>query len=169
MDRLIRKRISNHEILDYFGGQCSIFMYSDIAECTDISQLFGKYDKCFLLYNNRPRSGHWCLLMRYPDRFLFFDSFGYKPDEELGKIPQAIRRMHRMCYPVVLKLLRQSGKRIFFNQYQLQESKRGVNTCGRHCIVRAAYPGLRTDDYARILTSSELSPDVIVTLLTRDI
>jgi hypothetical protein len=56
-------------------------------------------------------------------------------------VPQSRLEALDQCQPYLTKLLRASGRPVYYNTHEFQHDKRSINTCGRHCVVRAHLPG----------------------------
>lgn len=97
-----------------------------------------------LLYLNKIDSGHWVLIHRTPEGIEFFDSYSYKPDTEFAFIPEEMQKPKKLAM-LLCEIIKHTP--ISYNQYQFQEKKAGVNTCGRHCIMRQMFSGVGIDDY----------------------
>ena len=70
--------------------------------------------------------------------------------------------------PYLTKLLRASGKPVYYNSHQFQQDKSSVATCGRHCVVRLLYAPYSLDKYKAIIDESGMTPDDFVAALTYD-
>jgi hypothetical protein len=70
--------------------------------------------------------------------------------------------------PFLTKLLRASGKPVFYNNHAFQSSSPSVATCGRHCVVRLLYAPYSLDKYGGIIKKSGMSADDFVSGLTYD-
>jgi Ulp1 family protease len=102
-----------------------------------LMQLMGK-DKCLvLLYELRPRLGHWmCVFQRNKTTIEVFDSLGFFPDAELQFIPRSYRSISGQDHTYLIKALLDSGKKIEYNEQQLQHDDPTINTCGRWVVAR---------------------------------
>ena len=120
-----------------------------------------------VLYLNAKDTGHWTLVHKVPGSIEFFDSYGYKPDQEFKFIPDEFQTPKYLA-----KLLNQIIKTtpISYNQYQFQEKRHGVNTCGRHVLMRNMFSDVGIEDYRRgiqnVCSSTGLSPDELSVKIT---
>lgn len=109
--------------------------------CTNIPSYIGK---AMIFYQtgydvvHEVRNGHWCCIaIRYPDVF-FFDSLGLFPDDELNKIPYSYRIRTNQNERLLGHILFEAKKRgfnIHYNNSKLQQDGKGINTCGRYCVM----------------------------------
>ena len=115
-----------HRITD---GAAKVMSYHELADISDISQIFSPQGVCILLYETRLNYGHWVALIDQGDFIEFFDSYNFKPDEELNyaKYNQT---------PYLSNLKKKSGRRIVYNDVRLQVFAEDVNTCGRWTSIR---------------------------------
>ena len=123
-----------------------------------LNKLTQRGDNCVILYNTKKNYGHWCCLINHGNRFEFFDSYGIKPDYELGQIDEEVREELGENEPYLSKLLKLSGKPIEYNAIRLQKYKNGVNTCGKHCVVRIMAKKIPIDEYGKILKKRDPRP-----------
>ena len=72
-------------------------------------------------------------------------------------------------YPYLCKLLLDSGYKIVYNNYRLQEKKENVNSCGRHVVSRLIYRDVPIDEYVNMIKNSGFTADQFVTKLTNSI
>lgn len=121
-----------------------------------------------ILYEKTPFNGHWAMLHKTVNKsgkpvIEFFDSYGMLPD-------QAIELMNLQDQPDIVKYLYDSGEKIEYNQYPFQKIGSGINTCGRHCMVRHRYKNMSIDEYHRrmkkVAKKTDLDFDQIVSILT---
>lgn len=117
-----------------------------------------------ILYQRTEDTGHWVLLHKVGKDIEFFDSYGFKPDEEFRFLPQQPHYIAKLLYT-----LHSMGVNVHYNQHVLQEDKPQINTCGRHVVVRHLHGG-DIDDYKQFLDKMRdkvgLNYDEIVTILT---
>jgi hypothetical protein len=127
-----------------------------------------------ILYETGPNYGHWTLLHRLKNGNVeFFDSYGFKPDEEFYFIDKGYQYPHYLWKLLVdiKKLLGRNG--IHYNEYHLQSSSdRRVATCGRWVILRHLFNDVDIDAFNRgvIGLSGRLgiSPDELVSRIIQN-
>ena len=158
----MQKSFSDLEISRYIPN---VLSYDELKGMTE-RELLHKLT-VVILYLTSEDHGHWNLIHRVPGSIEFFDSYGYKPDTEFAFISE------NMQFPkYVAKLLNQIIKTvpISYNQYQFQQKAQGVNTCGRHVIVRNMFSDTNIDDYKKgvdfVSKKLNIKPDELVVRIT---
>ena len=98
--------LSDRDIMDKLQGRTNIFMYSDLGGIEDVDDLL-KDDSCVILYENKPRNGHWVCLVRYKDKgtIEFFDSYGLFPDKQKDHMNKRFLRDTQQTYNKIAELL----------------------------------------------------------------
>jgi len=99
---------------------------------------------------------------------MFWDPYGERPDAQKEDMPQSRLEALDIDQPYLTRLLRASGKPVYYNSKDYQEDKSSVATCGRHCVVRLLYQPYSEDQYYKVIKSSGLSPDNFVVGVTYD-
>lgn len=167
--------LSNYEINNILNDKTKILTYKALPQFNDINQILEPYKNFIMLYMSRPNYGHWICVIKHPDRIEFFDPYGGKntPDEELNMINDEVKEITNQNYPYLSQLLYDSNYPIEYNNYKFQEHKKGINTCGRHCIVRVLFKKLLLDDYHDLMThlcnKLNMNYDQLVTYITVNI
>jgi hypothetical protein len=128
-----------------FDTSLNIIVYSELQNMTPIQIL--KKMPLVILYQSTPNTGHWTLLHKTIEGLEFFDSYGFKPDKQFEYI--GYRQPHYIAK--LLYILYDNGYNIHYNQYPFQESKPGINTCGRHVLVRHLLSYLPIDKYKELM------------------
>jgi hypothetical protein len=145
--------LSDKDIRDILGD-VPIFTSRDLGSVQSADSLFDSKGRCVILYTPQsPTEGHWTCLLKKPNGIYFFDSYGDKPDndEALGDVP-----------PYLTKLLKGSGKPVYYNTKQYQKERNDVATCGRHIISRLIYANKSPEQYDKIVKQFEGTPDDFV-------
>jgi hypothetical protein len=167
--------LSNYNINNILKNNTIILTYSQLSRFNNIYDLLKYFDHFILLYLSKLNFGHWVCVINHPDRIEFFDPYGGSniPDSQLDKINKLVKYETNQDYPYLSKLLYESEKAIEYNNYQFQEKKNDINTCGRHCIVRVLLKNMLLDDYYKYMNKLSkyynLNFDDIVTLITENI
>tara|TARA_R110002126_G_scaffold37309_3_gene112787 strand:+ start:272 stop:775 length:504 start_codon:yes stop_codon:yes gene_type:complete len=161
------KSLSNDEILRYMNNKCNLIQYKDIHKYKSIDELLGKYKKCVILYHTSENYGHWVCMYEYKNIIYFFDSYGFIPDDELNYLHKDLKEELNSDHRYLTELLYNSKKPVEYNEYQLQSQKKGVNTCGRWCLMRLKYPSISVDDFYNIFNKSSryIENDKLICLL----
>ena len=130
------------------------FVYTDLFKVKDINQLFGQTD-CVLILLNPPSKnvGHFCLLIKRPNKVIWFDPYG-------NDIKYLIKILG--LPDVLLRLLQ--GVHVVSNTIRYEKVSRKINTCGLHCIFRAKFRHYDSDMYRKLTIYKNLRPDEIVVI-----
>ncbi len=166
LKKLKEKSLSNVEMLDFIDGKAHVYTYPELAKFKNIEDAFKPYNIIFLLYESRDGYGHWVTLINKRHSIEHFDSYGYKPDDELKFVPEVFREENNMKLPHLTCLLYKSKKKIEYNDYPLQEQKRDIATCGRWAVIRALFKKINVDEFIKLFINKRKSPDDLVTILT---
>lgn len=159
--------LSDGDIRTILGDDIRILTYPDLGKLKDWRQMFDAKGRCILLFlTSSPTEGHWCCLLNKKKGIEFFDPYGEPPGEILEDIPDSRLAALDQNQPYLTRLLRASGKPVFYNTYPFQTDKSGVNTCGRHCVVRCLYAPKSLEQYLKVIQKSGMSPDNFVAALT---
>jgi len=161
--------LSDGDIRHILGDDISIKTYPDLAKMRSINECFDSKGRCILLFlTSSPTEGHWCCLLNKKKGIEFFDPYGDKPEKQKEGVPQSRLEALNQSQPYLTKLLRASGRPVYYNTHDFQQDKRSINTCGRHCVVRCLYGPYSLNKYKDIIDASGLSPDNFVSGLTYD-
>lgn len=124
--------MSNKDIELYFPD-APIYKYTDLKNFKSIDDLFKKANYFFLLYLDSPSSGHWVCCIKKNNNLYFFDSYGYKPDNELSFVDCNKRKELGTAKTYLTDLFNKSDYDISYNNFDYQNKKTNSQTCGRHC------------------------------------
>lgn len=117
-----------------------------------------------------PNMGHWTVLHKVHtstngEVIEFFDPYGFKPDGEFQVM--SYKQPHYIAQ-LLLQLMNQ--EKVSYSPYNFQARTRGVNTCGRHIIVRNMFSKYDIDNYAKAIAQVSkqlrITPDQLVVILT---
>jgi len=163
--------LSNIDILKLLDYKANIVLYPELFKYRHIDELLEPYGAFILLFEIRPKYGHWTCVFKVDDNTLeFFNPYGGYPDDSLEYIPDEFREKSHQDHTYLTYLLLTSPYDLTYNEYAFQQEGRNIRTCGRHCVVRVLCRSMDLDTYYRFLKAiSEhynLSFDEIVTWLT---
>jgi len=148
-------------------GHTSILTYPDLNDITDITQIFDKDGRCVLLFlTEDEQTGHWTGLLRNANTIEYFDPYGYAPDADRKWLSRDKLRELDQERPVLTKLLRDSGMKVYFNTYGFQADREDVNTCGRWVVSRLLLRKLTLPQFKKRVDDSGMKPDDFVSALT---
>jgi hypothetical protein len=162
--------LSDADIRKMLGDGIKIWNYPQLKGLSDANEMFDEKGRAILLFPNvSPTSGHWTCLINRPNKVEFFDSYGDAPDtEQKGGMSKSRLEALDIERPDLTRLLRATGKPVFYNKHGFQKEAGNVATCGRHCVARLLYAPYSLDKYNKVIESSGLSPDDFVSGLTFD-
>ena len=83
----IAKPLNGMELLKQLDFKPNIITYDNIHLYKDLDELLGDSKACILLYLTKENYGHWCCVYENDDgHIIFFDSYGFIPDDQLNFI-----------------------------------------------------------------------------------
>jgi len=162
--------LGDDDIRKLLGNDIKIWNYPQLKELESADELFDEKGRAIVLFpNSSPTSGHWTCLMNRPNAIEFFDPYGDAPDTaQKDGMSRSRLEMLDIERPDLTRLLRATGKPVFYNHHQFQRESPNVATCGRHCVVRLLYAPYSLDKYASIIKKSKMTPDDFVSGITYD-
>ncbi len=124
-----------------------------------------------ILYLAKKNYGHWTLLHKTIDEkgnevIEFFDPYGIIIDGQFKYLPE-------MPHFMAQKLLKLSKLiDIHYNEYQFQDMKKGINTCGRWCVLRCLMENLTLEQFRKnivlLCRRLKIKPDELVVKIIKD-
>jgi hypothetical protein len=168
--------LTDTQISDLLNNEVPVMPYSELIKKGVMNVLRSSPSKAVVfLVRQQPTYGHWCLCFlkdkgRSEQGIHVYDSYGNKPDSKAWKknlSRKTLKQLHQEN-PYLLSQLYDTGKPIYFNEYQHQAYNPNVATCGRHVVCRASFLDLDTDEYNDLITSKGMSPDQVVVKATND-
>ena len=159
--------LSSEDIERMLDGKTRILSYKQLMKKNNINEVLKPFDSCVILYETKDNFGHWVCLLKRGDTVEWFDSYGFKPDDERKFIPEAYKKMH---YPekYLVKLLLDSGYKIRYSEFKLQDGNdESVATCGRFVVLRILFKGLDEYQFNDLMKSrGGLNSDLKATVAT---
>ncbi len=165
----LRHSMSNEE-LSRVSPHTRVCKYADLATARSLDEALGPGKSCIFLYETKPGYGHWCMvfLRRDGERTIaeMFDPYGLLPDDQLKLVDSDARIKLAQDEPHLTRLLFECPYDVEFNHFHLQAIQEGINTCGRHCLVRLAFREYPLERYGRMMQHAKgtLTSDDIVAL-----
>jgi hypothetical protein len=140
-DKYVKKyediALSNHDILQLLDGKANIVLYPNLHKYDNIDQLLEPYGAFVLLFEAKPKYGHWtCIFKLDNDTLEFFNPYGGFPDNSLRHIPDGFKRQSYQNHTYLSALLFKSPYELTYNEHKFQKLKKNIRTCGRHCVFR---------------------------------
>jgi len=160
--------LSNTEVMHLIDGKANLIQYPQLVNVTNIDQILEPYGACIILFLTKQNYGHWTCVFKVNNNTIeYFDPYGLFIDEALDfNKDNYFRIENNQNYAHLTYLLYHSKYEITYNQYKFQSKKKGVSTCGRHTAMRLIMRNLSLDEYKKYITSFNIDPDELVTLLT---
>lgn len=163
--------LSNFDILKLLDHKCNIILYPDLHKYNTIDDILNPYGACVLLFEAKPKYGHWVCLIKKGNEVEFFNSYGGFPDDSLKYIPKQFAEQSNQNIPYLSLLLFESPYKLYYNEFQFQKHKKDIKTCGRHCVVRVLNKDIDIYEYKDLLDKLcekyHTDYDGIVTILTK--
>jgi mRNA-degrading endonuclease YafQ of YafQ-DinJ toxin-antitoxin module len=163
--------LSDKEVLKLIDGKANLILYPDLIQYDNIDEILAPYGACIILFEAKPKYGHWCCLFKQNEKLLeFFNPYGGYPDDSLEYIPMHFRLISNQYYPYLSSLMYKSPYELSYNEHKFQKHNKDIKTCGRHAAVRLVFRHLSLDKYKELLDFLrkilKMNYDEIVTLLT---
>jgi hypothetical protein len=158
--------LSGEDMMYLVDNKANLEVYPNIHKYRTIEQLMGPRKACILLYEWKKDYGHWTCVFQRGDTIEFFDSYGEPPDEELENVPKHFAHVANEDHDYLMELIRKSGKKSVYNNFDFQKETKGMSTCGRHVCVRLAFRQLPNYEYVLMFLYSGIDPDDLVTYAT---
>jgi hypothetical protein len=174
LDKKAQKALSDREVLRIAGDGTKLVTYSKFKKAKSIDDVFGNSNKLIILVELEDSSGHWICLLKYPKYYELYDSYSYKPDNQLKFVPINNRKSLGEECPYLSKLLYESGKPVVFIKTRLQRLNNKISTCGRFVGIRCRLmDSLNASKFVDFIKNNskkmKITPDQFVTLLTYSI
>lgn len=175
MDKILEEyqniALSDGEVLKLLDGKAKIVLYPEMHLYKTLNEVLEPYDACIILYEAKPRYGHWCCIFKVNEKLVeFFNPYGGFPDDSLDYIPISFRIKSFQYEPYLSRLMYNSKYDLSYNEHKFQELGVNIKTCGRWCAVRILLRDLSLDDFTYLIKTMkkklQISGDKLVTLLT---
>lgn len=162
--------LGDDDIRKLLGNDIKIWNYPQLQDLDSAEELFDEKGRAILLFpNSSPTSGHWTCLINHPKYIEFLDPYGSPPDtDQKDGLSNSRLKQLDIEKPYLTRLLRASGKPVFYNNHAFQSSSPSVASCGKHCVVRLLYAPYSLDKYGAIIKKSGMSADNFVCGLVYD-
>lgn len=155
-------------------------LYSDLPNKTLGSLLDNRGRGLVLFVQDKDNSsviGHWLAVATQPNGLLVFDPYGGKEDPwylDRKFISNRDQKALDETSPHLSTLIKNAGIRPIYSTERYQEMKKGIETCGRHCVVRLWHKDKDVQRYSRYMSNARYlsggaSNDDIVTHWTDEV
>jgi hypothetical protein len=101
-------------------------------------------------------SGHWTLLLyhnktsKHPAFCEFFDPYGKKPDDIMAS---GLHYDPSIAPTKIYEACQMANIPLVYNNFAFQKNKKGVNTCGRWCILRWLFRDVGLNEFERMFSN----------------
>jgi hypothetical protein len=170
IQNLISRPMDDIELKESLPRGVKIVRYKNLSKYPTIYSLLPKSPSAaIVLYENKPKDGHWCALARNDKGLFFFDPYGEMPDKQLEYAEFSRARVLHGGDKSISDLLATFKGPIAYNPHDYQAESPDVATCGRHSVnfIREIYGGGTLDTYYDRMKNAEsktgLSADQLVT------
>jgi len=151
-------------------NKSNIIKYSDLHQYNSIDDVFEGKESVIILYLKKSNFGHWCTLFKAPwkpETLYFFDSYGFKMDEEIKYSDEQLRIHQGKNVPHLTHLVQKSNYYLIQNKYQYQSKEHHINTCGRWAGIRAHLLDMSPKQFKTFFTKNKhYTPDFWISILT---
>jgi hypothetical protein len=169
LGRIRQYPLSDDDLRKLLGSNIKIQTYPQLADYDSADEIFDDMGRGILLFPNAsPTMGHWTCLIKRPNKIEFFDPYGEAPEDQKDGMSKSRLEALDIELPYLTRLLRASGKPVFYNTHAFQKDRASIATCGRHCAVRLLYGPFSLDKYKKTIDKSGMSPDDFVSAVTFD-
>lgn len=163
--------LSDKEVLKLIDKKANLILYPDLINYNTIDEILDPYGACILLFEAKPKYGHWCCIFKINDTLLeFFNPYSGYPDDSLEYIPMHFRLISNQYYPYLSLLMLNSPYELSYNEYKFQKHNKNIKTCGRWCAIRINFRYYSLDQFKEIIDflkkKLNINGDELVTLLT---
>ena len=128
-------------------GINNIILYEDLYRVSP-QQLLSMLPVAILYqpHTKDPNMGHWTLLHKVPGSVEFFDSYGFKPDQEFEVME---RQQPHYIAKMLLRLMPLTT--MSYSPYRFQAKDNHIATCGRWIAVRNRFSDYGIDKFAKAI------------------
>lgn len=167
--------LSDKEVLNIINGRAKLILYPELHKYKSIDHLLEPYGACILLYEAKPRYGHWCCVFKVNDKLIeYFNPYGGFhegfPDKSLEYIPMDFRLKSNQYYPYLSFFMYNSPYDLSYNEYKFQKHNKDIKTCGRWVALRIVFKHLSLDQFYQFIEflkqKLNMTSDQLVTFLT---
>lgn len=176
MKELKNYALGDNDVQEKLPTMTKICLYPELEKVDDIEELMDNKQRMVMLYPlESPMVGHWvCIFKNKDGDYSYFDPYGEPPEETKKDLPVEKQKELGIYEDILIPLLKKSaekrGKGVVYSVVPYQKLKPGINTCGRHCVVRLAFHEASDEEYKKILDKmkegTDKTYDDIVSILT---
>jgi hypothetical protein len=132
-------QLTDLDIRHYCYDECNVVSYTQLDRYRNLDEMLGEHGACAFLFETAREAGgthvgHWCCFTRRTDDTVeFFDSYGLRPDAELGFVSPEFKE-HYDENGQLTRLIESSAtkERVVYNRTALQGHSKKIDTCGNN-------------------------------------
>lgn len=144
IDTAETKDLTGDDLMKICNNKVKVVPYHELKDVESIKELLEPHGAVILLYETKQNFGHYTALFFDGNNNLeFFDSYGFKPDDEL-------RYAKYDNIPYLTNLLNKYNGKIVYNVDKLQKFARDINTCGRWTSLRIRLRKLDKEQFSKL-------------------
>lgn len=135
----IETPLTDGDLERYFGSgkNSEVMKYNELANYRTIDDLLPlSIDFRIILVEERNNVGHWICVLKYKDIIESFNSYGKNIDKQKDMFGTIKNKLLGQQTDYLTNLVKKSDYKYVINKTPFQSSKKGINTCGRWCILR---------------------------------
>lgn len=165
------------ELVTRLAGPKARFIDYPILERVDnLDQLFDRKHQSVVLFyrhqiNDRDVEGHYSAILKHPNTFEFFDSYGMKPDDIIIRKSVQDRTNTGQPFNSLSRLFYNASKPIEYNEIRFQSLDPKISTCGFYTAIRCRFGDVPLKDFQNILKNTcqqfGIKPDDFIVDLTK--
>ena len=168
--------------LNKFLPDVKIYTYEELADTQNLKELLpDRRCAIIILAEQMPNIGHWVCIVKVERSYIFFDSYGQRPDKTINWTDKQLRKCLNQDYPHISFLLNtclNDGFKVVYSGFAYQNKNNfKIATCGRWVIVFITYmlktPKATLNSFYDMIKKNcnayQLNPDHLVTFLTDDV
>ena len=163
--------LSDKEVLKLVNGRANLILYPELHKYKTLDQILEPYGACILLYESKPKFGHWCCIFKVNDNLVeYFNPYGGPPDNSLEHISINFRLISNQYHPHLSYLMYNSNYQLSYNEYNFQKYGRDIKTCGRWVCIRLLFRDYSLHYFHKLINIMKkelnMTGDKLVTFLT---
>jgi hypothetical protein len=159
--------IDEQDVKRIAGYDIPVYRYHQLSRFNTLDGALGNTKSMVVLYQTTKWYGHFVLVMKQNGVTEFFDSYGFKMDEELPFASYNLRLHRGQAVPHLSHLIQADGSKVINNNVRLQEFAHQISTCGRWVAWRARLRHMSLREFQVLMGSNKYyKPDMYVSMVT---
>lgn len=164
----LSRAYTTRDIKDKLDDCVNVITYEELNNYDDILDALYPFGNLVILYETdgtiENNVGHWVtVILGEEGDISVFDPYGFKIDEPNELLSKKVRLIENQDFNTLSLLLALSNLPVDYNEHELQEFKKGINTCGLWAIARIMNNHLTNDEFYELFKGDkEINPDELV-------